>query len=37
VYAEEEKVDDNQFRMKMKITHPLFGDIFKYSGIFKII
>jgi predicted DCC family thiol-disulfide oxidoreductase YuxK len=37
VYAEEKEVDDNQFRMKMKITHPLFGEIFKYSGIFKII
>ena len=36
-YAEEKEVDDNQFSMQMKITHPLFGEVFKYSGLFKII
>ena len=37
VYAEEQEVNNNQFRMLMKIKHPLFGEIFKYSGLFKIV
>ena len=36
-YAEEKEINGNQFSMQMKIIHPLFGEIFKYSGLFKII
>jgi predicted DCC family thiol-disulfide oxidoreductase YuxK len=35
-YAEEEALFDNEFRMKMTITHFLFGEIYCYQGNFKI-
>ena len=35
-YAEEEVVDENCFRMHMKIKHKLFGTFYAYSGEFKI-
>ena len=35
-YAYEESVSDDQFIMLVKLTHPLFGRIFQYSGYFKI-
>ncbi len=34
--AEETAIDEETFSMKMGITHFLFGDIYIYSGIFKI-
>ena len=36
-YAEEEALDQNNFRMKMNITHPMFGKMYEYKGRFKII
>lgn len=35
-YAEEEAVSDNAFRMQMQLTHPVFGTIFAYKGVFTI-
>lgn len=35
-YAYEEAISDDQFRMLVKLTHPLFGRIFQYDGYFKI-
>lgn len=35
-YAEEEAIDDNNFRMYMDIRHPLFGKIYSYNGEFRI-
>jgi hypothetical protein len=35
-YAEEEAISADQFRMEMHLTHPLFGKIFSYKGIFTI-
>ncbi len=37
VYAEEQVIDDNSFRMRMSINHPWFGDTFEYKGRFKIV
>lgn len=36
-YAEEEAMNENQFRMKMNITHPLFGKMYEYRGVFEVI
>jgi len=35
-YAEEEALSTNTFRMKMNITHPLFGKMYEYRGEFKV-
>ena len=37
VYAEEQVIDDNSFRMRMSINHPWFGKTFEYKGRFKIV
>ncbi len=36
-YAEEEAIDDNNFRMLVTITHPWLGKVFEYKGQFKIV
>lgn len=36
VYAEEEVVSDNEFKILMQINHPLLGRLFQYDGIFTI-
>jgi len=36
-YAEEEAISENEFRMKMAITHFLFGIIYEYSGRFRML
>lgn len=36
-YAEEQALDENRFRMKMNIIHPLFGKMYEYRGVFKVI
>ena len=36
-YAQEEAISENEFRMKMTITHFLFGKIYEYKGQFKIL
>lgn len=36
-YAEEEAIDENSFRMKMVITHKLFGQTFEYKGRFRVL
>lgn len=33
-HAEEEVVDDNTYRVTMRMTHPLFGAMYSYSGNF---
>lgn len=35
-YAEEIAIDDNSFRMRMTITHPLFGVYYEYNGLFTV-
>jgi len=35
-YAEEQALDENSFQMKMNITHPLFGKMYEYRGVFKV-
>lgn len=37
IYAEEKSGSKNSFSMLMKITHPLFGKIFEYGGVFKLV
>lgn len=37
VYVEEIPLSDDSYQMLMKITHPLFGNMFEYSGIFKTV
>ncbi|HMG50900.1 MAG TPA: DUF4166 domain-containing protein [Inquilinus sp.] len=34
--VEERPVDDHSFTMRLVITHPLFGDLFRYSGRFSL-
>jgi len=34
--AEETPVDDDHFDMNVKITHPWFGEVYSYTGRFKI-
>lgn len=36
IYVEERPIDEHNFSMKMTLTHPLFGALFKYSGMFKL-
>ncbi len=36
VYVEERPIDEHYFSMKMTLTHPLFGTLFKYTGKFKL-
>lgn len=36
IYAEEQAISDNSFRMLMTITHPLLGKIYEYGGVFKL-
>lgn len=31
----EEAIDDNHFVMDFRLTHPLFGQVFRYSGTFE--
>jgi len=35
-YIEERAIDDKTFSMKMSIKHPLFGELFRYSGQFSL-
>lgn len=35
-YAEETPTGDDTFSMMMEITHPLWGKVFGYSGVFRI-
>lgn len=35
-YVEERPVDENNFSMYMSLTHPLFGQIFRYNGTFQL-
>lgn len=35
-YAEEVPLDDNTFDMVMHITHPLWGKVYEYKGLFAI-
>ncbi|HKY53233.1 MAG TPA: DUF4166 domain-containing protein [Anaerolineales bacterium] len=36
-YIEEMPISDNEYQMKWKVTHPLFGEMFAYSGRFAIV
>lgn len=36
-YVEERPIDDESFSMKMILKHPLFGEMFRYKGIFKLL
>lgn len=35
-YVEERPVDAERFSMKMHLRHPLFGEVFRYSGSFSV-
>jgi hypothetical protein len=35
-YAEEVPIDENSFRMRMTVTHPLFGVYYEYNGVFTV-
>ncbi|NGN45303.1 DUF4166 domain-containing protein [Mesorhizobium sp. CGMCC 1.15528] len=35
-YIEERPVDAERFSMRMTLTHPLFGELFRYSGSFTL-
>ncbi|RNF35097.1 DUF4166 domain-containing protein [Paracoccus methylarcula] len=35
-YIEERPVDASHFSMRMTLTHPLFGELFRYSGSFAL-
>jgi hypothetical protein len=35
-YVEERPIDDNTFSMKMILTHPIFGVLFRYEGKFLL-
>lgn len=35
-YVEERPIDADSFSMKMELTHPLFGTLFRYRGHFSI-
>jgi hypothetical protein len=34
--AEEEALSDDTFKMWMTVTHPLFGEAYRYEGVFEI-
>jgi hypothetical protein len=36
-YAEEEAISENSFSMLMRLTHPLFGNLFEYAGEFTLV
>lgn len=36
-YADETPINDDSFSMSMKIVHPIWGMVFGYSGIFKMV
>ena len=36
IYVEERPVDEDTFSMKMTMIHSLFGDLFRYTGIFSL-
>lgn len=36
IYVEERPIDDRYFSMKMTLTHPWFGILFKYRGKFEL-
>jgi hypothetical protein len=35
-YVEERPLDDNNFSMKMILSHPIFGVMFRYKGRFNL-
>lgn len=35
--AEEWPVTEDSFSMKMQISHPLWGKVYQYSGVFKVV
>ena len=35
-YAEEIAIDENSFKMRTTITHPLFGVYYEYNGVFTV-
>ena len=35
-YVEERPVDADRFTMRMVLTHPLFGELFRYDGSFTV-
>lgn len=35
-YVDERPIDDNNFRMKMTLEHPVFGVMFRYEGKFNL-
>lgn len=35
-YVEERPVDEDSFSMRMSLTHPLFGELFRYDGSFTL-
>jgi len=37
VYAEEEAINENRFRMEMNMIHLLFGKMYEYRGEFEIL
>ena len=36
-YVEERPIDDHSFSMKLRLTHPWFGTLFRYSGTFRLL
>jgi len=36
-FADETPIDDESFSMSMKIVHPIWGMVFGYSGVFKMV
>jgi hypothetical protein len=36
VYVEERPIDEQYFSMKMTLTHPVLGELFKYTGRFEL-
>lgn len=35
-YIEERPIDERSFSMRMTLKHPLFGELFRYSGVFAV-
>lgn len=36
IYVEERPLDDQSFSMNMSLSHPLLGELFRYSGVFEL-
>lgn len=36
-YAEETPIDDDSFSMRMHLTHPRWGIIYEYKGVFRVV